>query len=83
MGCIFIAELSTPFVSLGKILMQVGEEGRGSGLGSPQQLAPPPRPRLPFSISPCSHRAGLGGSQRRGSPTAVTPHYPTELPSSW
>uniref|UniRef100_A0A8C5IJM9 TLC domain containing 3A n=1 Tax=Junco hyemalis TaxID=40217 RepID=A0A8C5IJM9_JUNHY len=35
-GCIFTAELSTPFVSLGKILMQVGQEGRGSGLGSPQ-----------------------------------------------
>lgn len=35
-GCIFTAELSTPFVSLGKILMQVGEEGRGSALGSPR-----------------------------------------------
>lgn len=29
-GCIFTAELSTPFVSLGKILMQV-HEGGGRG----------------------------------------------------
>ncbi|KFQ55371.1 Protein FAM57A, partial [Pelecanus crispus] len=33
-GCIFIAELSTPFVSLGKILMQVGEEGTGLESGN-------------------------------------------------
>lgn len=31
-GCIFMAELSTPFVSLGKILMQVGEEGFGTAV---------------------------------------------------
>uniref|UniRef100_A0A8C9N6G7 TLC domain containing 3A n=1 Tax=Serinus canaria TaxID=9135 RepID=A0A8C9N6G7_SERCA len=32
-GCIFTAELSTPFVSLGKILMQVGQEGWVAELG--------------------------------------------------
>lgn len=50
-GCIFTAELSTPFVSLGKIFMQVGE---GMGLRSgtnPQRFVALPCPRLPFSIT--------------------------------
>lgn len=40
MGCIFIAELSTPFVSLGKIFMQVGEE-MGLGSGNPTAVCTP------------------------------------------
>lgn len=64
-GCIFTAELSTPFVSLGKILMQVGEEGRDSGLGSPQQF-------IPFPLAPSAPLqavAELGGVSERGNPT--------------
>lgn len=81
MGCIFIAELSTPFVSLGKILMQVGEEGRGSGLGTPQRFVPFPCPSPSATVHAA---AGLGVLEGGGgvSPTAVTPSSPTVLPSS-
>lgn len=64
MGCIFIAELSTPFVSLGKILMQVGEEGWGLGLGSPQQFVP-----FPWLHQPLSRQwVSWGVSQRGAAP---------------
>uniref|UniRef100_A0A8C6ZEJ3 TLC domain-containing protein n=1 Tax=Nothoprocta perdicaria TaxID=30464 RepID=A0A8C6ZEJ3_NOTPE len=64
-GCIFTAELSTPFVSLGKILMQVGEEGRAGRardapcghLGAPQGFVPPPSAPEAFLSTltlPCS-----------------------------
>lgn len=39
-GCIFTAELSTPFVSLGKILMQVCKEGGCHGVGAWVTAAP-------------------------------------------
>uniref|UniRef100_A0A669Q1V8 TLC domain-containing protein n=1 Tax=Phasianus colchicus TaxID=9054 RepID=A0A669Q1V8_PHACC len=57
-GCIFTAELSTPFVSLGKILMQVCEEGGCLGscclqgiLGACRGFLPFPTPGSPPCIA--------------------------------
>lgn len=62
MGCIFTAELSTPFVSLGKILMQVCEEGgchevgawvpaASRGFGEPAGVcSPSPSQAVPLAL---------------------------------
>uniref|UniRef100_A0A8B9E0W8 TLC domain-containing protein n=1 Tax=Anser cygnoides TaxID=8845 RepID=A0A8B9E0W8_ANSCY len=59
-GCIFTAELSTPFVSLGKILMQVREGGAGAhrsrlGAGLTGWMGPrcPRRGSQPFPTPQC------------------------------
>ncbi|XP_074746631.1 TLC domain-containing protein 3A isoform X1 [Strix uralensis] len=75
-GCIFIAELSTPFVSLGKILVQVGEGGHRAQLWGPHSSS------YPFPTAGCpSPSAPVQGVLKRGSPTAA-PSSPPVLPSS-
>ena len=78
-GCIFTAELSTPFVSLGKILMQVGEEGRGSG--TPPEAHTPLPPQAALLLQPLFlQQLGWGAVSEGGSPTAATPSSPPVLP---
>uniref|UniRef100_A0A8B9I6A3 TLC domain-containing protein n=1 Tax=Anser brachyrhynchus TaxID=132585 RepID=A0A8B9I6A3_9AVES len=88
-GCIFTAELSTPFVSLGKILMQVREGGAGAhrsrlGAGLTGWMGPrcPRRGSQPFPTPHPAERSPDSLSPRRQH-TANTATCPRRQGEGW